>query len=87
MYFLVQQVLVGKRYVHGVQVLALYDFDECHFHDILVVGRADIGGDACQSGKLLSTETTLAGDNLVFVVAKLAQGDGLYDADFGDGIG
>ena len=32
-------------------------------------------------GKLRSAETTLAGDNLVFVVAKLAQGDGLYDAD------
>ena len=45
-----------------------------------------VGGDAGQSGKLRSAETTLAGDNLVFVVAKLAQGDGLYDADFGDGI-
>ena len=49
--------------------------------------RQDIGRDACQSGKLRSTETTLAGDNLVFVVAKLAQGAGLYDADFGDGLG
>ena len=38
-----QQVLIGERYFHGVQVFALYVFDECHFHDILVVGRTDIG--------------------------------------------
>ena len=84
---LFQQMLVSEGYFYGVQVFALYVFDERHFHDVLVICSADIGRDACQSGKLRSTETTLAGDNLVFVVAKLAQGDGLYDADFGDGIG
>ena len=49
---LFQQVLIGKRYFHGVQVFALYVFDERHFHDIFIVGRTDVGGDACQSGYL-----------------------------------
>ena len=69
-------MLVSESYFYGVQVFALYVFDERHFHDVLIVCSADIGGDAGQSGKLRSAETTLAGDNLVFVVAKLAQGDG-----------
>ena len=47
-----QQVLIGERYFYGVQVFALYVFDECHFHDILIVGRTDVGRDACQPGYL-----------------------------------
>ena len=84
---LFQQVLVGKRYFHGVQVLALYVFDECHFHDILVVGRADIGGDARQPCHLRGAEAAFTGNNLVFIIGQLTQGDRLDDTNLCNRIG
>ena len=35
----------GDRILFNETPFALYVFDECHFHDILIVGRTDVGRD------------------------------------------
>ena len=49
---LFEQVLVGKGYLHGVEVFALYVLDEGHLHDVLVIGGAYVGGYGGEPGEL-----------------------------------
>ena len=80
-------MLVGQGNLHGVEVFALYVLDERHFHDVLVVGGANVGGDAGKSGQLRGAEAPFAGNELVVAIVQLPQGDGLYDAYLGYGVG
>ena len=84
---LLDEVLVGQRDFHGVEVFALDVLDEGHFHHVLVVGGADVGGYGLEPGQLGGSEAALAGYDLVLVGAGLAQGDGLYDAYFAYAVG
>ena len=73
------QVLVGQCYFDGVQVLTLDILHQCQLHHALIVGRANIGRDSRETGNLRCAPTTFTGDDLVVVLADLAQGDRCND--------
>ena len=51
-FVLVKQVLIGKCDFYRIQVFTLDVFNQRHFHHVLVVSSADVGGDCFQSGFL-----------------------------------
>ena len=59
-------------------------FEEIIEHGYSVRKVEEIGGDACQSGKLRGAEAAFSGNDLIFIVRELTQGDGLDDTYFRD---
>ena len=45
-------MLVGQRYLNGVQVLTLDILHQCHLHDVLVLDGTYVGGDSLQTSQL-----------------------------------
>ena len=79
--------VVGEGYLHGVEVFALDVLHQCHFHHLAVGGYTDVGGEFGKACELGGTETTLTGDELIFVIGHTPNGNGSDDALFTDGLG
>ena len=84
---LFDKMLVGQCDLHRIQVFALDVLHQGHFHDILVICRTYVCRDGVQAGLFGSSPAPFSGDNLKRVVFHLAECDGLYDADFRNGVG
>ena len=84
---LFDKMLVGQCDLHRIQVFALDVLYQGHFHDIFVICRTYVCRDGVQAGLFGSSPAPFSGDDLKRVVLHLAECDGLYDADFRNGVG
>ena len=80
----VDEALVGNGHFDGVKVFAVDVFDEGELKHLLVVGHADEGGNLGESSHLGGAQTAFARDELIFVVAKFSDGNGLNHTLFLD---
>lgn len=78
--------VVGKGYLHGVEVFALDILDECHFHHLTVGGDTDVGGEFGETSELRCTIAAFTGNELVFAVGHTSDGNGGDDSLFADGL-
>ena len=81
------KMLIGKSHIDSVQILTLDILYQCHLHHTLILHRADIGGDRCQTGYLGGAPAAFASDNLIFPTLYLTEGDGLDDTHLTDAVG
>ena len=83
---LLNKGVVREGNLHRVEVLALYVLHQRHLHHLAIGGHTDISGYLFQASHLRGTETPLAGNQLVFPVGHLADGDRGDDPLLADGL-
>ena len=76
-----EQTMVGKGYLNGVEILTLDILDECHFHNLLIVCRLDVGGDSRQTCPFASSPTPLPGYNQIGTILELLKRNRLHQPD------
>ena len=84
---LLDEVLISQSDFNGVEILALYVFNQRHLHHVLVVSRADIRRNRVQSSQLRSTPAPFSGNDLIEAVVHFSERDGLDDTNLSDAFG